>query len=397
MRRTKRPLQEKLTLFWHGHWATSAEKVKSAYALWLQNTTLRRFAAGNFKQMAVAVSQDPAMLFYLDNAQSRAAHPNENYARELMELFTLGIGNYTEEDIRNSARAFTGWSIDRDRIAFVDRRFMHDGGEKEFMGRRGRFTGRDIIDILFDQPAVGPYMAKKLWSFFAHENPAPELVAQLAATFREAQWETKPLLRRMFLSRAFYGRDAMHTQIKSPVQWLVGTARLLDAPLPDADTCAAILHVLGQDLFAPPSVKGWDGGYAWITTSTLFSRYNFAGLLAKGGRMLTDNAPGMMAMAERKKDPGKKITGPMGRLLRSMARSQPLVDCSSFLPPEIRKDKQAVIAHLEWRLFQRPLSAKEHAQLVESFDKLPEPAKWTDDQIRTLVHTLMSTPFYQLT
>jgi uncharacterized protein (DUF1800 family) len=397
MRYSKRQLQEKLALFWHGHWASSAEKVKSAYALWLQNSTLRKFAAGNFKDMTVAISQDPAMLFYLDNAQSRAQHPNENYARELMELFTLGIGNYTEDDIKNSARAFTGWSIDDEKIAFKERAFMHDDGEKTFMGRKGKFTANDIINIIFEQPACAPYITRKLWSFFAYENPPAELVNQLASSFRDAKWEMKPLLKKIFLSKEFYSKAAMRTQIKSPVQWLVGTARTLDAPLPNADVCAGILHLLGQDLFAPPSVKGWDGGYAWITTNSLLSRYNFAGILVKGGDLIAHDAPGLVEMARRSKGGGDKMAGPMGRVMREIAKSEPLFDCKKILPPEARKDKQTALAALEWELFHANLSDNDNKELRESLDKLPEPSKWTDGEIRSLLHTMMSTPFYQLT
>lgn len=397
LRATKRPLQEKLTVFWHGHWATSAEKVKNPYGLWQQNQTLRKFAAGNFKKMAVAMSQDPAMLFYLDNAQSKAAHPNENYARELMELFTLGIGHYTEDDIKNSARAFTGWTVSRERVQFADVKFLHDDGEKEFMGRKGRFTAYDILDIIFEQPACATHVPRKLWSFFAHENPDEPLVAALGRSFKDGGWEVKPLLRRIFLSREFYSKAAVRTQIKSPVQWLLGAARSLDAPLPHQAVCQGILHMLGQDLLAPPSVKGWDGGYAWITTNSLLSRYNFAGVLVKGGDLFDRDAPRLAAMKDRNKKPAPEMGGPMGRVMREMARSAPMFDCGKILPPEARADKKTALARLEWELFRAELSSAENRELRESLDLLPEPAKWDDDQIRTLVHTMMATPYFQLT
>ena len=396
MRFTKRPLQEKLTLFWHGHWASSAEKVKSSYALFLQNETLRKMANGNFHEMTVAMAKDPAMLIYLDNAQSRSAHPNENFARELMELFTLGIGNYTEDDIKNSARAFTGWSVGQEKLEFQNRRFIHDDGEKTFMGRKGNFDGGDIISIILDQPACAPYIAKKLWTFFAYENPAPELVDKLAATLRESKWDLKPMLKQMFLSKEFYSKTAVRTQIKSPVQWLVGTARMLDSPLPDADTCNGILFMLGQVLFAPPSVKGWDGGYAWITTNSLFSRYNFAGILIKGGKLMTENAPDMMGNVKNNGS-GNKQSGQIQKVIRAMANSASLVDCAKVLPPAARTDKDHALACLEWQLYRAELTDKENAELRESLAKMPDPEKWSDDEIRTILHTMMSTPFYQLT
>ena len=200
------------------------------------------------------------------------------------------------------------------------------------------------------------------------------------------------------MSREFYSKAAIRTQIKSPVQWLVGTARSLDAPLPDPDVCAGILHLLGQDLFAPPSVKGWDGGYAWITTNSLLSRYNFAGILVKGGGLLTQNAPGLANMENGKgKGGGKSPVGPIVNVMRAMANSAPLIDCAKVLPPAARKDKEHVLECLEWRLFHAELSEKENDALRESLAKLPEPSTWSDADVRTLLHTMMSTPFYQLT
>lgn len=395
MRTTKFPLQEKLALFWHGHWASSAEKVRSAYAMWVQNQTFRRLAAGNFKTMTVALSQDPAMLVYLDNAQSRAAHPNENYARELMELFALGIGNYTEDDIKNSARAFTGWTIHPEKVQFSERKSMHDDGEKTFMGRTGKFTGRDIIDIILEQPAAAPYIARKLWVFFGSENPDPKLVDALAGLLKENNWDLKPMLERMFLSREFHDRKVVRSQIKSPVQWLVGTGRNLDAPLPDVDVCTGILHQLGQDLFGPPSVKGWDGGYAWITTNSLFNRYNFAGVLVKGGSVLNE-IPGMEAM-RKGKEPGAKSMGPMARIVRAMAVAQPVIDPEALLPADARKDKETALKHLEWTLYRTQLSSAENKELRESLGRMPAPAQWKADDVRTIVHTMMASPHYQLT
>lgn len=398
LRTTRRPLQEKLAVFWHGHWATSAEKVKKPYALWLQNQTLRKFAAGNFKKMAVAMSQDPAMLYYLDNAMSKAEKPNENYARELMELFTLGIGNYTEEDIKASARAFTGWTVSRDRYAFADVKFNHDDGVKEFMGRKGKFTAYDIIDIIFEQPACATYVPAKLWSFFAYENPDAKLVAALGETFKGGGWEVKPLLTKIFLSREFYSKQAIRTQIKSPVQWLIGSARSLDAPLPHTAVCQGILHMLGQDLLAPPSVKGWDGGYSWITTNSLLSRYNFAGVLVKGGEMIGRDTPRMADTKDKNKKPAMmEMGGPMGRVMREMARSEPLFDCKKILPPEARADKKTALARLEWELFRAELTPAENKELRVSLDAMPDPAQWDDKLLRTLVHTMMASPHYQLT
>jgi uncharacterized protein (DUF1800 family) len=390
MRYTKRPLQEKLTLFWHGHFATSMEKVRSPYCMYRQNETLRAHASGNWSELIEAVAKDPAMLIYLDNAQSRARHPNENFARELMELFTLGEGQYTEDDIKESARAFTGWTLDRDRFRFVRLSRQHDDGAKVFFGRRGTFDGGDIVKILVEQPAGLAFIARKLWTFFAYEDPEPEAVQDLADALRTSHHEWKPVLKRMFLSRAFYGTRAIRSQVKSPVQWLVGSARMLEAPLPSADVCQMILRQLGQDLFAPPNVKGWDGGYAWITTNTLMHRYNFAGLLVKGGDGLGLDA----ARMERRSAAGG---GPGQRGMLAAARSNGIIDPRRILPDEARSSKAAAQQHLETRLFHGPLRDQAPEALREYFARLPEPSEWADEDVRNVVHVMMSTPHYQLT
>src|SRR2546423_10614492 len=185
------PLQEKLTLFWHGHFTTSAKDERAAVLMWNQNELLRRFAAGNFREFVRQISRDPAMLDYLNNNQNHKNHPNENYARELMELFTLGIGNYTEDDIKQAARAFTGWGHEGDE--FIFRRFDHDDAEKVFMGRQGNFNGDDIIDIILEHRACAPYIAGKLYRFFVSEDPEEGVVESLGALLRESKWELRPV------------------------------------------------------------------------------------------------------------------------------------------------------------------------------------------------------------
>jgi uncharacterized protein (DUF1800 family) len=377
MRYAKQPLAEKLTLFWHGHFATSLEKVRSAYCLYRQNQTFRTHAAGNWRDLLIAVSQDPAMLIYLDNAQSRRQQPNENYARELMELFTLGEGHYTEDDIKQAARAFTGWSIAFDRFAFEDRPLMHDPGEKTFFGETGPFTGREIVDIILRQPPAARFIARKLWVFFGHDHPSDELVETLAGVLRAAKYELKPLLRAMFLSREFYAAETMRTQIKSPVVWLVGTARRLEAPLPGGFVSSSILRTLGQELFAPPNVKGWDGGYAWITTARLLTRYNLAELMTKGGRE---------ALAVNK---DVRMEGARGL--------ESIVDAEKILPASARTSREAVLQALAWRLYSGPVRDKDQAALKAYLAAHPEPAQWTAREVRDVLAVMMSTPQYQLT
>ncbi len=359
MRYSKHPLQEKLTLFWHGHFATSMEKVRSSYCLYQQNQTFRRLAAESWPELVLAVAQDPAMLIYLDNAQSRSGHPNENFARELMELFTLGEGHYREEDILEAARAFTGWTLAGPTFAFEERPRMHDAGNKTLFGQSGRLDGNDAIRIVLEQPAADPWITRKLWTFFAYANPDPALVETLAGRLREHHHAFKPWLREIFLSREFYHQQALHTQIKSPVQWLVSTAHYLEAPLPSGDDCTRMLRQLGQELFAPPNVKGWDGGTSWINANPLLQRGNLAGQLVKG--------PAAVAKPAR------------------------------ALPPNERTGREATQRALEWRLFQRPLRESDRAALASLLAAKPEPARWTDLDVSDILHALMSIPSYQLT
>ncbi|MBI3735311.1 DUF1800 domain-containing protein, partial [Candidatus Sumerlaeota bacterium] len=293
MLHTKRPLQEKMTLFWHGHFAASAEKVKSGYHNYQLNKLFRDMATGNFKMLTYEVGCSPAMMRYLDNAQNNKEHPNENWARELMELFTMGVGNYTEDDIKNSARAWTGWSTDGE--DFVYRPFLHDEGEKVFLGRRGNFNGNDIIDIIFEQPVTAKFIVRKLWTYFAYENPEDEIVEGLAATLRTNGYEIKPMLKQMFRSKAFYSDKAIGTQIKSPAQLTVSmlSALNIDPPAGSMTEIYAVsaLRMMGQDLFYPPNVKGWPGGNEWINTNTLMTRYNLSNFLVQG--VATNMGPGL--------------------------------------------------------------------------------------------------------
>jgi uncharacterized protein (DUF1800 family) len=290
------PLQEKMTLFWHGHFTSAYQKGIPAQALVDQNNLFRTNALGNIRNLTLAVSHDPAMLRYLDNAQNVKAHPNENYARELMELFTLGIGNYTETDVRESARAFTGWNLDRD-FQFIDRPLQHDDGSKTFLGHTGNFTGRDIIAIIFQQPAASRLFATRLLSFFVYSDPEPELVDAVAAQLRANDFALLPVMTTLLRSNVFYSERAYRALVKSPVDFVVGSCQLFGVTSSDV-TMLGALSRMGQRLFYPPDVKGWDGGAAWLSSQTLIARENFAsGLMTKmsdtgwlGGAVSTMNA-----------------------------------------------------------------------------------------------------------
>ncbi|MEK7468638.1 MAG: DUF1800 domain-containing protein [Planctomycetota bacterium] len=279
---TLQPLQAKLTLFWHGHFATSAQKVKSCRNNWQLFQVFREKAAGSFRELVRSVGKSPAMLEYLDNEKNKKGHPNENWARELMELFTMGRGNYTEDDIKEAARAFTGWMRVGEKFWF--NAHAHDDGVKTVLGRKGDFDGDQVVDIVVENPATAKFVAKKMWEFFAYEEPETEVVEGLARVFTEAKFELKPLLRAMFLSEAFYSPRSVGNQVKSPVQLVLGLLDGLDVPLAleSGRFARLILTGLGQDLFHPPNVKGWPGNRAWIDTNTLLLRCNAAGILVNG-------------------------------------------------------------------------------------------------------------------
>jgi uncharacterized protein (DUF1800 family) len=270
-------LQEKMTLFWHGHFTSAYQKGVTAQELADQNNLFRNNALGNIRDLTLKVSQDPAMLRYLDNAQNNKAHPNENYARELMELFTLGIGNYTETDVRESARAFTGWAFDRDG-GFRDFPQRHDDGMKMFLNRTGNFTGTDIVQIIFTQPAAARWFATKLLTFFVYSDPEPELVDAVAAQLRKNDYNLQPVMALLLRSNVFYSDRAYRALVKCPVQFVVGSYQLYGIKQSDIVALGA-LRRMGQILFLPPNVKGWDGGAAWLNSQTLLTRENFASSL----------------------------------------------------------------------------------------------------------------------
>jgi len=275
MLNTTSPFTESMTLFWHNHFTSSLKKVKTPNLLFLQNATLRTHALGNFGDMLRAVTFDPAMMVYLDTVNSKAGAPNENFARELMELFTLGEGQgYTEDDIREAARAFTGWRFDADRQLVLKAR-AHDKGQKLFFGRRGNFDGDDIIDILLEQPRVAEYITEKVWLNFVSATPNLAEIARLATLFRDSGYELKPLMRAMFLSDTFRDPATQGTLVKSPTDLVVGTLRLVGFIPPDPSVLLAQGQNLGQELFDPPDVKGWPGGVDWINTAALPARYEW--------------------------------------------------------------------------------------------------------------------------
>jgi uncharacterized protein (DUF1800 family) len=272
---TNRPLEEKMAIFWHGHFATGEEKIRDYRKMEQQLALLHRHATGNFRTLLIEVARDPAMLAYLDAAENVKGAPNENFAREVMELFTMGVGHYAEKDIREAARAFTGW-ID-DGLDFKVDPVKHDDGAKTFLGRTGKFDGVDILNIILEQQVTAEYIAAKLYKFFARENISPDLAVRLGAVLRDNDYEIAPLMRTIFLSRDFYSAPSVGTRIKGPIELIASTYRKLGVKhLPGIPDLYLVSRELGQTLLNPPTVAGWAQGRAWITPGLLLARGNFA-------------------------------------------------------------------------------------------------------------------------
>ncbi len=278
---TPSPLTERMTLFWHNHFVSAQPKVRVSRLMYRQNVTLRANALGNFGAFLHAIAKDPAMLVYLDGVQNRKGAPNENFAREVMELFTLGEGHYGEQDVKEAARAFTGWSIDRDTGEFVFRRFLHDDGTKTVLGQRGRFDGDAVLDLLLARSETAEHVTAKLWREFVSPDPDPAEIGRIARRFRDSNYEIKVPLREILTSDAFYAPESRGVLVKSPVELVVGSLRQFELFGSPALSFAIAAAGMGQNLLSPPNVKGWPGGEAWINTMTLLARKQYLARLTR--------------------------------------------------------------------------------------------------------------------
>ncbi|NOX51427.1 MAG: DUF1800 domain-containing protein [Gammaproteobacteria bacterium] len=271
---TPRPLQEKMALFWHGHFATNEDKVRDYRKMLQQIELFQQLGLGDFRELLIAVAQDPAMLVFLDAGVNTADSPNENFAREIMELFTMGVGHYSETDVQEAARAFTGWNVEKLKFTAVSE--DHDGGEKVFLGHRGDFDGVEIIGLILQQDKTGDYLAAKLYRYFVNEDLSVENEAQLGDLFRRSQFDIAKFLQHLFLSEDFYSPRNIGSRIKSPVELLVSTYRSLGlVNIPGTPDFNVASGSLGQRLLHPPTVAGWSQGRSWITPSLLYERSNF--------------------------------------------------------------------------------------------------------------------------
>ncbi|BCU76764.1 DUF1800 domain-containing protein [Luteolibacter sp. LG18] len=415
MLHTKAPLREKMTLFWHDHFATSIQKVKQPVLLMMQNALFRRNATGNFRQLTHEIAKNPAMMLYLDTQNSKKGKPNENFAREVMELFTLGEGHYTEQDIREAARAFTGYQLNRQNGTVFHNKRMWDEGEKTVFGKTGKFDGDDIVNLIFEQPQAAKFMAAKLWEYFAAEDPPASAVDALATTFREANYEVAPLLREIFLSKQFYSDEVVRNQIKCPIQFLIGMLKQLELNQTPQGYTMIAQQQLGQVLFNPPNVAGWDWGKAWINTNTLLTRYNVAGFITKGADKAPDRPlPGEEPMAMADKDGsmemqdedgggkgagkalGKKATPERVAVATEVAaRNWRGPDYDRIVPRELRKRHEDLVDSLALRFFQAPLADKNRKRFI-AFAEEKEGVVFTNHEVAELVHLMLSTPEYQL-
>jgi uncharacterized protein (DUF1800 family) len=267
------PIVEKMTLFWHGHFATGAEKVLDLDLMYEQNQLLRQHCLGDFRKMVHEISKDPAMLIYLDSVTNRKAHANENYARELMELFCLGEGNYTEADVQQLAKCFTGWEIRRKQFRFNS--YQHDNSEKAILGKGPIKSGEEAIDVVLDCEAMPRFIVYKLYKFLVCDEPEPtaELLEPLAVKFKESNYKIGPVVEMILGSRLMLSGWSVGKRVRSPIELIVELMRSLNATV-NLTRLAERLKPLGQSLFYPPNVKGWVGGRAWINSSTLIGRAN---------------------------------------------------------------------------------------------------------------------------
>lgn len=273
--RTPHPLAERMVLFWHNHFTSSLDKVNQPTLLLKQNVMFRRHGLGNFKQLLQQASRDPALLIYLDNDINQAGQPNENFARELLELFTLGEGHFDEKDVRGAAQAFTGWTVDRSKKQFFFQRSAHDTSIKYFMGKKGRFNGDHIIEMLLQNPYASEHIAKQFWAeFVSDEEPDPVTIRHWGSVFRRANYDIRTLLTTVLNSAEFWSPQYRGGKIKSPVELVIGTLRSLILTPPSNDKIVHLFDNLGQKLFTPDTPEGYLGGQQWIDTYTLPTRVN---------------------------------------------------------------------------------------------------------------------------
>lgn len=441
MLRTHRPLEEKMALFWHGHFAVNESKVRDYRKHLKQLELFQQHGTGNFRDLLIGVAQGPAMLSFLDAGQNVKGSPNENFAREIMELFTMGVGNYTEQDIREAVRAFTGWYYDD--LKFVVNAEKHDEGQKTVLGQTGNFDGIDVIDVILAQPATANFIAAKIYRYFVREDLSDGLQQRLGDLLRQHEYNLAPLLKTIFLSKDFYSAASYGTAIKSPVQLVISTYRKLGLKqVPGAPDFNDVTASLGQRLFYPPTVAGWAQGCSWITPGLLLARGNFVydvffpdinfiphdryprdgkirlvnDKIAQGIEISTATIPGgidqrSMAMsnmmADRDEDFNTRYGSYKGwqmaiqRVKPIPRHTTPVALRNMVLEAELSTAEQVVDAFLQ-RFLRVPVEADYRARLIAFLEQelgtqqIQAAATYLEEPLRLLLHLIMSTPEYQL-
>ena len=379
-------LREKMAFFWHGHFA--CRNLNVFYQQGLLDI-IRRNALGNFGDLLKEVSKSAAMLNFLNNQQNKKGHPNENFAREVMELFTLGRGNYTENDIKEAARAFTGWGSNL-QGDFVFRKGQHDFDNKTVLGYTGKFDGDEVLDILLEKKETAKYISLKLYKFLVNEQPDKEKIEWLADRFYKNKYDISKLLEDIFTSDWFYDEKNVGAKIKSPVELLAGIQRMLPMTLENENALLILQRILGQMLFYPPNVAGWPGGKTWIDSSTLMMRMRIPQLINDEDEMNVKPKDDDDQMMGRKDD--EKVKKPGGGVASALK-------------------KQQINANVDWSLYVKNLDKVARENLVDSMSKLLLQVKPTisgdvirqyadetgrDNFIKSATIQIMSTPEYQL-
>jgi hypothetical protein len=374
-----RPLEEKMTLFWHGLFTSGHQTVRSSHAMYEQNQLLRRHAVGNYGQLLAGIVHDPAMLRYLDNSSNVRGRPNENLAREILELFSMGEGNYTETDIKEAARALTGYGYERDTWTYRFLARSHDEGDKTIFGQTGNWDGEKLVGLILEQPATARYIAGKLFVFFVHDAPDDQTIDALAQILRDSDYEIAPVLKTLFLSREFYSERAMAAHIKGPAELVIGTVRSLNLKKVDHEALVVAMRNMGQDLFEPPNVKGWDGGRAWLNSNWLLARQNFVVGLVAGPAGLD----------------GK------GRPQKSGSATS-AIELVAFCRENELHSPAKIVAFFSNTLLPMQPSGPERAELLAVLGDLPQPRDWPQHdpeiiaRLRRLIALIVSMPQYQL-
>lgn len=378
---TDAQLREKMAFFWHGHFACRNLNVFFQQGLL---DVLRRNALGSFRDMLHEVSKTAAMLNFLNNQQNRKDHPNENFAREVMELFTLGRGNYSENDVKEAARAFTGWSSGLNG-EFIFRRFQHDFGSKTVLGKTGNFDGGDVLDILLDQKQTARYLAEKIYRFFVNETPDTEKINWLAGRFYSSNYDIGKLMEDIFTSDWFYDPKNIGCKIKSPIELVAGIQRMLPMKLDNEEALIFLQRALGQMLFYPPNVAGWPGGKNWIDSSSLMLRMRIPQLINEVDELNINTKDDDDQMMGRKNSESSKVMG-MGK--RSIITAS--INWNSFLKSFDKVSRDQLLNELAFCLLQD--HKKVNTELIKKYTDTDS----RENFIKSAALQLMSTPEYQL-